>query len=530
MAARSASTNSLNSGLMKKLFTHPWFFSFSVFFILWLLLASAIDLGADEAHYVLYGMHPDWSYFDHPPLVGWIQSLFVKLGFWLGISAHSPVHRIWFRLPSLLSFIWVLFECYHLRIKAFSLWSFSLAIVPGVMSLFFLPDTILLPLCLRLIRISAENPAWTARRIILIGLLLGLCGLSKYTAILVLPAFLYVAWHKLKSLPLRQQIFTILSLAGISLVTISPVLLWNATHDWISLKYQWSHILGETQWSWTYLGASLLSQWMGYGLILIPMLLLLALKWIQNTFLSPILPRLSFRLKSQNPSPQLSYKEDLVQADQAMNTLPDDLGIAQRALLILGLTVLIFFLKSSPYTFTLLHWTLVGWWALWLSLHDKIPVLVYRVQLYTYGMIWTLVTILLYLPLKLPELNLREVRGWPLLMSEINSQLSTTDCLLISNWSYASRALFYAPSSLQSRIFVADERKDQFDLWEQKRSHIICQKKYALIFSSDSKSFETMGSHGLCPLIVEGTPPKPRTVEAPEQNWSHSYSLVRCKP
>ena len=38
-----------------------------------LALALAVNLSVDEAHYALYASHLDWSYFDHPPLVGWLQ-------------------------------------------------------------------------------------------------------------------------------------------------------------------------------------------------------------------------------------------------------------------------------------------------------------------------------------------------------------------------------------------------------------------------------------------------------------------------
>ena len=41
--------------------------------LLHLFLAFQAELGGDEAHYALYGLMPDWSYFDHPPMVGWLQ-------------------------------------------------------------------------------------------------------------------------------------------------------------------------------------------------------------------------------------------------------------------------------------------------------------------------------------------------------------------------------------------------------------------------------------------------------------------------
>jgi len=44
------------------------------FAILRLLVIPTFGLGVDEAHYVLYGRFLDLSYFDHPPLVGWVQA------------------------------------------------------------------------------------------------------------------------------------------------------------------------------------------------------------------------------------------------------------------------------------------------------------------------------------------------------------------------------------------------------------------------------------------------------------------------
>ena len=36
-------------------------------------VGAAVGLSVDEAHYLLYALHPALSYFDHPPLVGWVQ-------------------------------------------------------------------------------------------------------------------------------------------------------------------------------------------------------------------------------------------------------------------------------------------------------------------------------------------------------------------------------------------------------------------------------------------------------------------------
>ncbi len=36
-------------------------------------IGAGVGLSVDEAHYLLYAAHPALSYFDHPPLVGWVQ-------------------------------------------------------------------------------------------------------------------------------------------------------------------------------------------------------------------------------------------------------------------------------------------------------------------------------------------------------------------------------------------------------------------------------------------------------------------------
>lgn len=44
-----------------------------------LTIATILPPGFDEAYYYVYTLHPDWSYFDHPPLVG----VLTALGIWL---------------------------------------------------------------------------------------------------------------------------------------------------------------------------------------------------------------------------------------------------------------------------------------------------------------------------------------------------------------------------------------------------------------------------------------------------------------
>ena len=53
--------------------------------LIWLLAISAVlrgilaawmEFGNDEVYYWTYALYPDWSHFDHPPMVGWVIQLF----------------------------------------------------------------------------------------------------------------------------------------------------------------------------------------------------------------------------------------------------------------------------------------------------------------------------------------------------------------------------------------------------------------------------------------------------------------------
>src|SRR6476660_5190634 len=41
-----------------------------------LFLATQIELGNDEVYYWTYALYPDWSHFDHPPMLGIVAQLF----------------------------------------------------------------------------------------------------------------------------------------------------------------------------------------------------------------------------------------------------------------------------------------------------------------------------------------------------------------------------------------------------------------------------------------------------------------------
>jgi len=220
--------------------------------LLHLAVGAALGLSVDEAHYLLYALHPALSYFDHPPLVGWLQ--------WPLVSLDAPVWLLRL-LPGLLWAATVL-TAYRLaqrlsaanamaQADAAGLWTLAvLALAPllHVLGMGLLPDTLLMLLGIVLMgqtwRLMQPGALQARGPWLLWGLLLGLAGLSKYTAIFLAlaSAWCLLAAHGLRVLRAPWAWLGLL----LALLGVAPVALWNAQHDWISFRYQASHGAGGT--------------------------------------------------------------------------------------------------------------------------------------------------------------------------------------------------------------------------------------------------------------------------------------------
>lgn len=214
-------------------------------------LGASVGLSVDEAHYALYAAHLAWSYFDHPPLVGWVQWPLVALeapaavlrlvpeALWLGTVLL--VHRIAVRMQSDA-------DCTGDGASA-GFWAvLALALAPlmHVLGIGLLPDTLLMFFTAALVWWTLElmEPQALQRPALWVGLglLLGLAGLSKYTAFFVALALglcLLVA-HGPRVLA-RSGLWLAVVIA---LVLVSPVAIWNAQNHWISFTYQAKHGAG----------------------------------------------------------------------------------------------------------------------------------------------------------------------------------------------------------------------------------------------------------------------------------------------
>ncbi|MEI8004463.1 MAG: glycosyltransferase family 39 protein, partial [Methanothrix sp.] len=214
-----------------------------------MLLISLPELIPEEAYYWNYAQHLALGYLDHPPLSAWLIAASVKL---LGNSEFSV------RLPAWLCSITSLFFAFHLVKEAFDrrtawfgaaifasvpyFFGIGMAITPDAPLVTWWAASLYFLLCLIKKSENLSESCW--KDWLGLGLCLGLGMLSKYTIALVgLSSLVVFIWHPpLRRYFLRPQPYLAVIVA---LAVFSPVIYWNATHEWASFAFQGSRRLNS---------------------------------------------------------------------------------------------------------------------------------------------------------------------------------------------------------------------------------------------------------------------------------------------
>jgi 4-amino-4-deoxy-L-arabinose transferase-like glycosyltransferase len=204
--------------------------------VLRLLIAALVPLTPEEAYHWNYARHLDWSYYDHPPMIAW------------SIAAG----RLAFGDTTLgVRFVPVLFSLGSLAIaghlsrrlygEGAASWTILLLFIEPVPSLAGssgFPDSPLLFFWAAALLLTWDAVAsGSAIRWIWAGAALGAAMLSKYTAVFFGVSML---GFLLGDPDGRRALKTPWPYAGAlaALAVFSPVLLWNASRDWISFRFQ----------------------------------------------------------------------------------------------------------------------------------------------------------------------------------------------------------------------------------------------------------------------------------------------------
>jgi dolichol-phosphate mannosyltransferase len=215
----------------------------AISFLLRLLYIGQVELLPEDSYYWNYSQHLDLGYLDHPPMVAWL--------IWLGTHVFGG-SEFGVRIGAVCCAGVAVFFSYRLTRNLFGEDSALVALVLlQVMPFFFLAGLLMTP-------DAPLTAAWSAtlyflerallggqaRAWLFAGIAIGLGLISKYTIGMLVPvALLFV----LLDPPSRQWLFrwqpyVALLIAGL---IFSPVIVWNAQHEWASFAFQTSRRLAE---------------------------------------------------------------------------------------------------------------------------------------------------------------------------------------------------------------------------------------------------------------------------------------------
>jgi hypothetical protein len=212
------------------------------FFAARLLFAFALGLGIDESYTIAISRRLSLSYFDHPPLHLWITH-FAALAAGENVVARAPFVALFsatgwihYRFASeLFGPRPALIGLFALNVAPFFFASAGTWIVPDGPLLFGLALTAWAATRLFFQMALNNAPAW--RFWLLIGVGLGLAGLSKYSAVLIAGGLVaFVALSPKQRHWLKHPAPYISAI--VAFVMITPVILWNAQHGWVSFEFQ----------------------------------------------------------------------------------------------------------------------------------------------------------------------------------------------------------------------------------------------------------------------------------------------------
>jgi 4-amino-4-deoxy-L-arabinose transferase-like glycosyltransferase len=237
-----------------------------------LVYASVLDLRTDEAYYWTWSKESALAFLDHPPGIAWLirfgTAIFGDTN--LGVRFGGIVAMLVMQL--LLADI-VRRVTHDVRAVVFALLMPEAALYYGLLMAKVAPDTAMIPFAVAmlwaLVRLhESGNPRWWLAA----GLFAGLALLSKFTAIMLLPAVIAFTlvpdWR-------RRWLFSPYPwlAALIAAVVFLPVLIWNAQHDWASFRFQFVRAVATHELSFRTVGEFIGLQFGLVGFVMLPVVL-----------------------------------------------------------------------------------------------------------------------------------------------------------------------------------------------------------------------------------------------------------------
>ncbi|WP_398481425.1 glycosyltransferase family 39 protein [Tardiphaga sp.] len=236
-----------------------------------LVYAGLFELRTDEAYYWTWSKESVLSFLDHPPMIAWFircgTALFGDTAFgvrFAGIVAMAVTQLLLADIVRRVTRDW--------RAVIVTVLMTEAALYYGLLMAKVAPDVAMIPFATAmlwsLVRLADSDDGrwWLAA-----GLFGGLALLSKLTVVLTVPAilvFMLVPDWRMRWLTSPYPWLAVL----IALAVSSPVLIWNAGHDWASFKFQFVRVTAPHDVSLSTLGEFIGLQFAQVGFVLFPVL------------------------------------------------------------------------------------------------------------------------------------------------------------------------------------------------------------------------------------------------------------------
>lgn len=203
-----------------------------------IIFSGLIELGNDEVYYYTYALQPDYSHFDHPPMVGifiqltslnllWLSEISLRLGAILGCAISSIFI---FNIGKIIS---------NEKTGWLAAVIYNVCVYTGFISGFFiLPDSAQMPfytaslyfMCKIIFKEEDKNFGWW----LLLGLCIGLATLSKIHGLYLWAGFgLFILLKRISLLKNWRLYVAVL----ITLICLVPIVYWNVENNFITYKF-----------------------------------------------------------------------------------------------------------------------------------------------------------------------------------------------------------------------------------------------------------------------------------------------------
>lgn len=205
--------------------------------VLRIVYASALELRTDEAYYWTWSKEAALSFLDHPPGIAWL------IGFGTAIFGDTNLGVRFGGIVAMLVTQLLLGDIvrrltHDARAVVVAELMPEAALYYGLLMAKVAPDVAMIPCAMAmvwsLVRLAQGGDG---RWWLVAGLFAGLSMLSKFTAIMFAPAvaaFLLVPDWRRRWLRSPYPYLAVL----VAITVFSPVLIWNAQHDWASFRFQ----------------------------------------------------------------------------------------------------------------------------------------------------------------------------------------------------------------------------------------------------------------------------------------------------